>query len=58
MILEKFILRILHYGNFEDIKWLYENYPEETYQVSMKYPEVKRGVRFWIRLWKEKGLKG
>ncbi|MFN3739618.1 MAG: hypothetical protein ACK4TF_02960 [Thermodesulfovibrionales bacterium] len=34
-----------------------KNYPSETYHVSMKYFEVKKGVRFWIRLWKEKELK-
>lgn len=57
VILEKFIFRVLTYGDFEDIKWLYEKYPEETFYVAMRYPEIKRGVRFWIRHWKEKTLK-
>lgn len=35
-------------------KWLYEKYPEETFDVALRYPEIKRGVRFWIRVWKEK----
>ncbi|MCM8806521.1 MAG: hypothetical protein ABIN23_07190 [candidate division WOR-3 bacterium] len=55
--LEKFILRILKYGNFEEIKWIYDKFPEETYDVALRYPEMKRGVKFWIRLWKEKKLK-
>lgn len=54
--LEKFILRILNYGDFEDIKWVYKNYREETYEIAMKYPSIKRGVIFWIKLWKEKEL--
>ncbi len=55
--LEKFILRILQYGNFEEIKWLYKKFPSETYYVAFNYPEIKRGVKFWIKIWKEKGLK-
>jgi len=57
-ILEKFILRILNYGNFEEIKWVHDNYPDETYEIAMRYPDIKRGVRFWIRLWKERRSKG
>lgn len=52
--LEKFILRILYYGKFDDIRWLYENYPDETYDIAFKYPEIKRGVKFWIKRWREK----
>lgn len=51
---EKFILRILNYGDFEDIKYLYKKYPDETNYVAFRYPEIKRGVKFWIKLWKEK----
>lgn len=55
--LEKFILRILTYGTFEEIKYIYNQFPEETYKIAFKYPEIKRGVRFWVKLWKEKELK-
>ncbi|CUT04185.1 hypothetical protein [Candidatus Chrysopegis kryptomonas] len=55
--LEKFILRILQYGSFEEIKWLYKKFSSQTYYVAFTYPEIKRGVKFWIKLWKEKGLK-
>ncbi len=50
--LEILILRVLTYGNFEEIKRLYETYPEETYKIAFKYPEIKRGVKFWIKRWK------
>ncbi|MCM8776869.1 MAG: hypothetical protein NC905_01200 [Candidatus Omnitrophica bacterium] len=52
-ILEKYILRILTYGNLEDIKEVYNKYPEETFDITFKYPEIKRGVKFWIKRWKE-----
>ncbi len=51
--LEKFILRILKYGDFEDIKWLYQKYPEETYAITFKYPDIKRGIKFWMKKWHE-----
>lgn len=50
--LEKFILRILNYGNFEEIKWLYKKYPDECYKIALKYPDIRRGVKYWIKLWK------
>ncbi|MCX8082441.1 MAG: hypothetical protein N3D17_03445 [bacterium] len=53
VVLEKYILRILTYGNFEDIKEIYYQYPEETFKIAFKYPEVKRGVKFWIKIWKK-----
>jgi hypothetical protein len=55
--LEKFILRILQYGTFEDINSLYKKFPNETFHIAFKYPEIKRGVKFWIKLWKERELK-
>ncbi len=55
VILEKFILRILQYGRFDDLKWIYKKYPEETCEIAFKYPEIKRGVRFWIKWWRENG---
>lgn len=56
VILEKFILRLLQYGKFEDLKWLYNKYPEQTYNIASKYPEIKRGVKFWIKWWKDNGI--
>ncbi|MCM8767988.1 MAG: hypothetical protein NC921_04305 [Candidatus Omnitrophica bacterium] len=53
VILEKYILRILTYGNFEDIKEVYKKYPEQTFNIAFKYPEIKRGIKFWIKKWKE-----
>lgn len=50
--LEILILRILKYGKFEEIREIFELYPDETYKIAIKYPDVKRGVKFWIRLWK------
>lgn len=50
--LEILILRVLKYGSFEEIKNIFELYPDETYRISMKYPEIKRGVKFWIKRWK------
>jgi len=49
--LEKFIYRLLKYGRFEDIRWVYKRYPEQTSDIAFRYPDIKRGVRFWIRYW-------
>lgn len=50
--MEKFIKRILDYGNFEEIQWLYNTYPHETHIITFKYPDIRRGIKFWIKLWK------
>jgi hypothetical protein len=50
--LEILIIRILKYGDFEEIREIYNLYPEQVYKISNKYPDMKRGVRFWIRRWK------
>lgn len=50
--IEILIFRILKYGSFEEIKEIFELYPNETYKIAMKYPEIKRGVKFWIKKWK------
>jgi hypothetical protein len=47
----------LSYGKFEEIKWLFKKYHEQTYDVILKYDGVKGGVRFWVKLWKERELK-
>jgi hypothetical protein len=49
--LEKLIVRVLKYGNFEEIKKIYLAYREEVYDVIQRYPDIKRGVRFWIKRW-------
>jgi len=49
--LEEIILKVLTYGDFEAIKKLYEMFPKESYDVVMRYPHIKRGVRYWIKRW-------
>ncbi len=56
VILEKFILRILQYGSFEEIKEVYRKYSQETLDIAFKYPCIKRGVKFWIKWWRENGI--
>jgi len=56
VILEKFILRILNYGRFEDLKWVYKKYPKETYEIAFKYESIRRGVKFWIKFLKKNGI--
>ncbi len=53
--LESFVLRVFKYGKFEDIKWIYDNYPDESYYVISTYPDTKRGVKYWIKRWKNEG---
>lgn len=50
--LEILIKRVFTYGNFGGVKKIYKMYPEETYKISFKYLEIKRGIRFWVRRWK------
>lgn len=50
--LELLIKRVLTYGSFEEVKKIYNMYPDETYRIAFKYPEIKRGVRFWIKRWR------
>ncbi len=51
--LEKIILRVLLYGKIEEIKKIYLLYPEETSVTAGKYPDIKRGVLFWIKRWSD-----
>lgn len=51
--LEKFILRLLTYGGFEDVRWLYQSYPQETLDVAHRYPHIKRGIKFWLKVWRD-----
>ncbi|WP_297212347.1 MULTISPECIES: hypothetical protein [Thermodesulfovibrio] len=51
--LEVLILRVLRYGKFEEIERIFRLYPEETETIAFKYPEIKRGMRFWIKRWKD-----
>ncbi|MEO0139373.1 MAG: hypothetical protein ABIL16_03900 [candidate division WOR-3 bacterium] len=52
--LEKLIYRVLTYGKFQDIRKIYDMYPEETYELAFRYPDIKRGVRFWLNVWHDK----
>jgi len=49
---EILILRVLKYGNFDEIKRIYDLFPEQTYKIAFKYPQIKRGVKFWVKRWK------
>lgn len=50
--LEILIKRVLQYGNFEEIKEIFELYPNETFHIVLKYQDLRRGVKFWIKKWK------
>lgn len=49
--LEKLIVRVLQYGNFDELQYIYTKYPEETTDVMKRYPNLRRGVKFWIAYW-------
>ncbi len=49
--LEKYVYRVLAYGNFPDIKTLFHRYPEAAHYVANTYPDLHRGVRYWINVW-------
>ena len=51
--LEMLILRVLIYGSFRDLQWLYKKYGEQAFVLAFKYPDIKRGVKFWLRKWHE-----
>ncbi len=55
--LEDIILKVLTYGRFEEIKTLFKMYPEETYDIAMRYPDIKRGVKYWVKRWKREWKK-
>jgi len=47
--LEKVINRLLVHATFENIRWLMKYYPEATFRVTQKYPDVPRGAKFWVK---------
>ncbi|NPA42515.1 MAG: hypothetical protein GXO27_00590 [Chlorobi bacterium] len=49
--LEKYVYRVLSYGNFRDIKNIFVRYPEAAHYVANTYPEIPRGVRYWVNVW-------
>ncbi len=49
--LEELVHRVLVYGKFEDIRDLYHLYPDAVRHVGLTYPDVHRGVRYWIKEW-------
>lgn len=50
--LEILILRVLTYGDFNELMKIYKLFPEETHKIAFKYPEIKRGVKFWVKRWR------
>ena len=52
--LEKLILRVLIYGRFEELRRVYGRHPSQTFEMLSRYPEIKRGVKFWIEYWHAK----
>ena len=52
--LEKLILRVYEYGNFDEIKRIYKKYPSQCYEFSKRYPNINRGIKYWVRRWHEK----
>lgn len=55
--LEKYLLRMLMYGDFENVKFFFSKYPEEVHYISNQYPQIDRGVRYWINQWYKHGKK-
>ncbi len=51
--LEIYLLRLLTYGSFEDIRNLFSQFPDEVNNMVQRYPQIHRGVIFWIRHWYE-----
>ncbi len=49
--LEEMVYKILLYGKFHHIRRAYELYPEVVKHVAFSYPEIHRGVRYWVRKW-------
>lgn len=54
--LEKLIHRIFTYGRFEDLQWLYHKYPDQSFELSKKYNDIKRGVKFWMEYWHDQRI--
>ena len=48
---EKLVFRVLSYGNFEQIQEVFDKYPEICFYVIHTYPEIHRGVKYWIKQW-------
>ena len=51
--LEDIILKVLLYGKFEDIRDAFALYPDAVIHVALSYPEIHRGIRFWIKKWRD-----
>ncbi len=48
---EKLVYRVLLYGDFEAIRKIFRLYPEVCFFVATDYPDIHRGVRYWIKKW-------
>ena len=46
--LELYLLRVLSYGTFEDIKHVCKKYPQQCRHIIKNY-SLKRGVRYWVK---------
>jgi hypothetical protein len=55
--LEIVLLRLFTYGRFEDIRWAFSRFSEPSYQIILRYPDIRRGVKFWIKHWYERELR-
>ncbi len=51
--LEIYLLRLLTYGNYENIRKLFSQFPQQTYEMIQRLPQIRWGVKFWIRKWYE-----
>jgi len=54
--LEMFLVRLFTYGRFEDIRWVFQQYPQQSFNIVSRYPDIRRGVKYWIKRWHEKQL--
>jgi len=48
---QKLNLKSFNLWRLQKIKKIYTLFLDETYKVTFKYPEIKRGVRYWIKKW-------
>ena len=47
--LEKVVLRAVSYGNFDQLRLVCRKFPAASRHVANTYPDIRRGVRYWVR---------
>lgn len=47
--LEKMVLRTLNYGNFAELRFVCRKFPVAARHIANTYPDIRRGVRYWVR---------